>query len=646
MEDSPRGHRHDGCSPLPLGMDASPAPTRWTGANTIWPHDPRTGWSYCVMINSWVSVPDSGTASADVSNHASKVTYFRVLVGLQSPDGVSTLHGILRRFSHFMKLYDSLKCMFPKKKLPVPPKKSFRQINHNKNYLQQRRLALSDWMVKLLADLDISRSPPIASFLELEEAAKVAKPDIDKIQLQNWLREGSERHEIQTLHSEIDTVEAEDSVAPADSVSVQEGVSEISTSNVPLSGRPGVWHVQGHLIDSDAASETSFVSGSELSCSVIGDGRDQASEGVSSFDGEILKAVQALLPIDHRGNVRRVLTSLQSRVSRARTDMEDLVARINHEVAVKDFLTMKVKDVEMELDKVRRTSLENLQQAVSIEREGYMTLQWELEDCKVALAKALEEARTAQESKARTEQELQAVESENKRVQRRLTETNEKLELLQADRDNFKAKALAEVKVLAKEVKALRKTQPELKQKLEAAQRSNTELEAQIERQKKEKEKRTKLLLDVGALRERLQQCTVDFLAKEDAGENDKNAAVADAADLLSTSDSRIGLLIAEAQLLAEEVGDDDKEKLGSKEAHLEGDTFRESQSHIDETCSISEDGINALRRFLMDIFVDNAHLHKLVNSLTLKALLAESKHDKVQSKEAMPRKSMLHRFL
>ncbi|KAH7283635.1 hypothetical protein KP509_34G017200 [Ceratopteris richardii] len=314
--------------------------------------------------------------------------------------------------------------------------------------------------------------------------------------------------------------------------------------------------------------------------------------------------------------------------------MEDLVARINHEVAVKDFLTMKVKDVEMELDKVRRTSLENLQQAVSIEREGYMTLQWELEDCKVALAKALEEARTAQESKARTEQELQGVESENKRLQRRLTETNEKLELLQADRDNFKAKALAEVKVLAKEVKALRKTQPKLKQKLEAAQRSNTELEAQIERKKKEKEERTKLLLDVGALRERLQQCTMDFLAKEDAGENDKNAAVADAADLLSTSDSRIGLLIAEAQLLAEEVGDD------------EGDTFRESQSHIDETCSISKDGINALRRFLMDIFVDNAHLHKLVNSLTLKALLAESKHDKVQSKEAMPRKSMLHRFL
>ena len=48
------------------------------------------------------------------------------------------------------------------------------------------------------------------------------------------------------------------------------------------------------------------------------------------------------------------------------------------------------------------------------------------------------------------------------------------------------------------------------------------------------------------ALRERLQQCTVDFLAKEDAKEVDNNAALTDAADLLMTSDSRIGLLIAE----------------------------------------------------------------------------------------------------
>ncbi|KAI5055829.1 hypothetical protein GOP47_0029350 [Adiantum capillus-veneris] len=646
--DGPRGHRHDGCSPLPLGMDASPAPTRWTGANTIWPHDPRSGWSYCVMINSWVLVPASNTTPPDVSNHAANSTvYFRVLVGLQSPEGVSTLHGILRRFSQFIKLNESLKRMFPKKKLPIPPKKSFRQINHNKNHLQQRRLALSEWMVKLLADLDVSRSPPIASFLELEEAARAANPDIDKRQLQNWLEDGINRQEAQIPQSEIDSAEADDSIVPADSVSVQEGVigDLVHTTHASVGEKLGTWHVRRHSLDSDA-SEASFASGSELSFTTVGDGRDQVSEGILGFDGEILKAVQALLPIDHRGNVRRVLATLQRRVTTARTDMEDLVARMNQEIAVKDFLTMKVKDVEMELDKVRRTSLESLQQAVSIEREGYMNLQWELEECRVALNKAMEEARSAKESKSQTEKQLQAVESENRRLERGLVEANEKLESLQADRDNIKAKALAEGKVLIKEVKALRKSQPELKQKLEAAQRANAELEAQIQQQRNGRERRVKLLLDVEALRERLQQCTVDFLAKEDARESDNNTAVADAADLLTTSDSRIGLLIAEAQLLAEEVSDDDEESLRSKEVVTEGVSGPGSVAQIEKTGNTLGGAVKSLRKVLMDIFVDNAHLHKLVNSLTLKALLADSKQEKAQGKEVIPRKSMLYRFL
>lgn len=504
---------------------------------------------------------------------------------------------------------------------------------------------MSEWMVKLLADLDVSRSPPIASFLDLEEAAKAANPDIDRRQLQNWLEEGLDRHEVQIPQSEIDSGDADDSIVPADSVSVQGGaIGElVPSSNTLVGEKPGAWHVRRHSLDSDA-SEGSFASGSDLSFATVG---DQAShEGILSFNGEILKAVQALLPIDQRGNVRRVLATLQRRVTRARTDMEDLVARMNQEIAVKDFLTMKVKDVEMELDKVKRTSLESLQQAVSIEREGYMNLQWELEECRVALAKAKEEARSAQESRSRTEEQLQAAKSENTRLEHGLAEANQKVESLQEDKDNIKAKALAEVKVLVKEVKALRKSQPELKQKLDAALRVNRELEGQLEQQRIAKERRAKLLLEVEALRERLQQCTVDSLAKEDARESDNNAAVADAADLLTTSDSRIGLLIAEAQLLAEEGGDDDGESLRSNKASTEGESCSESNSQVGEIGNAFEGVVKPLRKVLMDIFVDNAHLHKLVNSLTLKALLADSKQEKAQGKEGIPRKSMLYRFL
>ena len=29
------------------------------GRDTVWPHDSRTGWSYCVTIPSWVVLPKS-----------------------------------------------------------------------------------------------------------------------------------------------------------------------------------------------------------------------------------------------------------------------------------------------------------------------------------------------------------------------------------------------------------------------------------------------------------------------------------------------------------------------------------------------------------------------------------------------------------
>jgi hypothetical protein len=34
------------------------------GRNTIWPHNPQTGWSYCVMIPSWITqTPETGVTA-------------------------------------------------------------------------------------------------------------------------------------------------------------------------------------------------------------------------------------------------------------------------------------------------------------------------------------------------------------------------------------------------------------------------------------------------------------------------------------------------------------------------------------------------------------------------------------------------------
>ena len=91
-------------------------------------------------------------------------------------------------------------------------------------------------------------------------------------------------------------------------------------------GKLSSWHARRNSIDSNT-SELSYASGSELSFPPLGsDNRDSVSEGYPSLDAEIIKSVQAILPIDQRGNVRRVLSNLHRRISTARADVEDLVA--------------------------------------------------------------------------------------------------------------------------------------------------------------------------------------------------------------------------------------------------------------------------------------------------------------------------------
>lgn len=60
---------------------------------------------------------------------------------------------------------------------------------------------------------------------------------------------------------------------------------------------------------------------------------------------------------------------------------------------------------------------------------------------------------------------------------------------------------------------------------------------------------RAKLLHECGILRRRLQECSVNFLAEEE----DKfivNSSLSDALDLLTTSDNRVGLLLAEVFII------------------------------------------------------------------------------------------------
>ncbi|KAI3786003.1 hypothetical protein L1987_45130 [Smallanthus sonchifolius] len=159
---SPPEHRHDGTSPLPLGMDWSLPPRVWEGRNTVWPHDSNKKWSYCVTVPSWTTIPSAS---------GSDTVFFRVKVGVQSPEGITSTREVLRRFNEFLKLYSELKKEFPKKNLPPTPPKRLTKMR-SETLLEERRCALEVWMEKLLSDIKVSRTVLVAIFLELEAAAR------------------------------------------------------------------------------------------------------------------------------------------------------------------------------------------------------------------------------------------------------------------------------------------------------------------------------------------------------------------------------------------------------------------------------------------------------------------------------------------
>lgn len=109
------------------------------------------------------------------------------------------------------------------------------------------------------------------------------------------------------------------------------------------------------LSNESVGSDASSLRGSEMSNYGIrnssGDGSldmlgiPEVSSSMESPGNSLLHTpggAQVVLPLDQRPKMNRVLLTMQRRLVTAKTDMEDLIARLNQEIAVKDYLATKV----------------------------------------------------------------------------------------------------------------------------------------------------------------------------------------------------------------------------------------------------------------------------------------------------------------
>uniref|UniRef100_A0A7N0TFM7 PX domain-containing protein n=1 Tax=Kalanchoe fedtschenkoi TaxID=63787 RepID=A0A7N0TFM7_KALFE len=676
---SPPRYRHDGTSPLPLGMDWSLPPRKWEGKDTVWPGDSSTGWSYCVTIPSWTLLPKARSSET--------VVFFGIIIGLQSPERITTTRSVLRRFRDFLKLYSDLKKAFPKKNIPpAPPKKLLRR--RSKMLLEERRCLLEDWMEKLLSDIDISRCAPTAEFLELEAAARSSFYDADQAFLNAPSTSGvdfmmqfrsisdvsafgnsSEFYDESTYGaSEPDTPrqeQKENSTSTVEqSISDQvtadtSGVSkmtkdkslkqiadmrrkeillETGAGNLPSLGR-------GLSTDSSIGSFLSSVGGVESNFSAVnllGDHFDLATsgealpshpEGVSTSDLDHNGNIFAVLPSYERQKLSSVLATLQQRLFSAKTDMEDLIARLDQEFAMRQYLTTKVQDLEVEVETTKQSCQENMQQAVLIERERYTQTQWDVEEMRRQCLEVELKLKAAEDARVQAESAKASAVRESEMLLRQLDSTREQLANLNKRNEELEFKSKTDVKLLIKEVKSLRGAQSELKQDLTQLMKEKLEAEMLLQRERQKIAPaiaaNTKLLHECEILRVRLQECSVNFLVEEENKLILDTSSPSDALDLLTTADNRIGLLLAEAQLLAEDV----EAAVSSVEAtHTNGS----------DTSTVDQ-----LRKMLTDVLIDNATLQKQVNSVLRCALNTTVNSEKDEKDEEVPmRKTVLSKFL
>ncbi|KAL5223713.1 hypothetical protein ABZP36_010352 [Zizania latifolia] len=693
---SPPKHRHDGTSPLPLGMDWSPPPKRWEGRNTIWPHNPQTGWSYCVMIPSWIAQTPEASVTAD--NFLKSVVFYRIHVGIQSPEGVSSSHGVLRRFSDFLKLSSDLKHAFPRKDIPsAPPKHAFLRINSSRLLLEERRNALEEWMQKLLSDIDLSRSAPVAAFLELEAAARShfqdwnqcpseagssakssadSSPHLDGhgssvlaefsqmnstlacatsltgatgngVLGDSILDQPNERVSIMLNHRKENHVFLEHGGVRNGSVDTYKGV----VSEEDHDSNPG--HARKDSAES-IGSDLSSLRGSELSTpgasSSLWDGPVDLPGGIDGhsqtehFAGSDMQLLynmdaQVILPADQKQKLTRLLITMQRRIGTSKTDMEDLIARLHQEVTVKEYLTTKVKDLEVELEATKQKGRDTLQQAILAERERITQMQWDMDELRRKYSEMESNLKIEQNEKTHLQLKKTTASGENEMLLEELETKRKEVESLQQHLGEVEAKSKADIKLLAKEVKSLRNSEKEMREQLYQHLEKRTELEGIIDREKERstraKLSREKILHECRLLRERLQECTAKFLADEQHNMTIDPSSLPDALDLVATSDNRIRLIVAEAQLLAR----DDEQGSSDDGDNCDG---KSSVTMSSEDAYVNDEETT---KMLSDLLIDNAQLRFHLNSFIANAVNTSVKTEK-EGSGLVPKKTVLNWLL
>ena len=499
------------------GGDPAPAPAPGPGpapAPAPAPRGPGGGWRYAVAVPGW-EVREPTAASGD-----SGVVVFRVDVRVRAPPaspaagvdggeaggagaprapaaGPAVAHTVLRRFSDFRRLHTVLEGLFPAEMeaRPPPPKRAMLGGRARDEALERRRAQLEAWLRSLTALGAVAGSEPMLQFLQLDALAQDA----------------------QHLSGEPDP----------GWVSLQRTPSPVAAQRTPPPRRRSP-------------------------------PRAGPSGGGFSFLGPSPKYREALGVLQGAAEVS---------ASERRHALDCLAA----ETAAKELLARRVDELEREAGGFAGQLERARAEGGAAANERLAALEYEVAELRRRSSGAEAEVSRAAAATAAAETRCAEAEAATNGLRMELGAAAEGARVAEARLDALRAEAQKDIATMAAEVRRQKQATADLERRL-AEQAAQAGEKADAERERAEWGACEAMLSEAAAVRQRLQDCSLERLGEEEkagrgagpgpgaearslALQSRAVGASAEAAlteQLLDLSDSRLGFLIAEAQVLAE----------------------------------------------------------------------------------------------
>ena len=257
---------------------------------------------------------------------------------------------------------------------------------------------------------------------------------------------------------------------------------------------------------------------------------------------------------------REALELLQGAAAASASERRHALDCLAAETAAKELLARRVDELERDAETFAKRLERSRAEGGAAASERLAALEYEVEDFKRQASGAKEGAAQAAEALVSAEARAAEAEARATNLQLELDAAKERAQEAEERLDSLRSDAQKDIATMLAEVHRHKHAAEELERRL-TAQAAQAGKRADAEREQAEQDACEAMLGEAAAVRQRLHDCSLERLGEEEkAGgspgpKGGQTGAAADAAhteELLELSDSRLGFLIAEAQVLAE----------------------------------------------------------------------------------------------